>query len=265
MSRPTISFNGSDWEASVPGLKIVSTDPYRMPNRDLTTNKIAETDRSVTSAAWWRDKKFNVSVEIGRDTREALDDSFDTFKTILQAREAALVSNYGSSTRQWTATLSNMGITNVQGGHCELDLEFEVADPYGYDSASTTLVTGAQTGASRTDNFRLLGNAEKQLPVITITLTTVTSGSNHGITLTNPATGQAIVINRVIWANGDVLVVDTSKRNDPTYQPVTLNGAAIAFTGPIPDWDRGAGILQYLDTFTSRKFSISVTYRKRHI
>jgi phage-related protein len=258
MSRPAISFNGSDWETTVPGLKIVSTDPYRAPNRDVVTNKIARTNKSVTSAAWWRDKKFNVSVEIGRDTRELLDDAVDAFKAILQAREATLLSNYGSSTRQWTATVDNIAITQVKGGHCIIDVEFEVAEPHGFDTASITLVTGSQTGASRTDNFTLLGSAEKQLPVITITLTTVTPGASHGITLTNPATGQAIVINRTTgWTAADVLVVDTAQKL------VTLNGAAIAFTGPIPEWDKGAGSLQYADTFTSRKFTIGVSYRKR--
>lgn len=257
MSKPAISFNGSDWETTVPGLKIVKTDPYRTPNRTVTTNPIARTNKSVTTSAFWKDKKFNVAVEIGRDTRELLEDSLDIFKGILQAKEATLLSNFGTSTRQWTATVDNVSEDDPQGGHIGMTVEFEVADPMGYDTASTTIVTGANTGNARTDNINLLGSAEKQLPVITITLTTVTSGSNHGITITNPATGQAIVVNRVVWTAADILVIDTANK------AVTLNGLPIAFTGPIPEWDKGAGQIVYGDTFTSRKFSIGVTYRKR--
>lgn len=257
MSKPAISFNGTDWETAVPGLKIVKTDPYRFPNRTVTTNQLARTNKSVTTSAFWKDKKFNVDIEIGRDTRELLDDAVDTFKGLLQAKEATLLSNYGSSTRQWTATVDNVSEEDPQGGHIGMGIEFEVADPFGYDNSTTTIITGAQTGASRTDNINLLGSAEKQLPVITITLTSVTSGTNHGITITNPATGQAIVINRVAWTAADILVIDTAQKL------ITLNGTVIAFTGPIPEWDKGAGQIQYADTFTSRKFSIGVTYRKR--
>lgn len=260
MSKAVVSFNGLDFENSVPGLRIVITDPYRAPNRTVTTNKIARTNKSVTSSAFFNDKKINITVEIGVNTRELMDVAIDQFKAILQAKEATLITTYGTVTRQYTATMDNFSITGVAGGHSTIDVEFECADPYGYDTALTTLVTGAQTGASRTDNVTFGGTAEKQQPVITITLTKVVPGSNHGITITNPATGQAIVINRVTgWAAADVLIIDTAQKL------ITLNGSVIAFTGPIPEWDLGAGQIQYADTFTSRTFSIGVAYRKRYL
>lgn len=260
MSKAVVSFNAFDLEQTVPGLKIVSNNPYVNPNRTLTTNPIARTNKSVTSSAYDKDKKLDVIVEIGQNTRELMDASLDILKQITQTREGLLIMNYATGNRQWTATKDNITPTDVLGGHGTFDIEFELADPYGYDTGTTTIVQGAQTGATRTDHVVFGGSTETQQPVITITLTKVTSGSNHGITITNPSTGQAIVINQVTgWTNGDVLVIDVANKN------VTLNGNQIDSSGPIPEWALGAGLIQYADTFTSRTFSINVTYRKRYI
>lgn len=260
MSAPAVSFNGIDWASTVPGLKIIISDPYRQPNRTVTTNPLARNNKSVTSSAFWTDKKLNVTVEIGQNTRELLDIAIDTFKSILNGLEKTILLNYGNGTRQWTGTVDNFTPSDVQGGHGTFDVEFELADPYGYDTATTALFAGRQTGNTRTDNFTVGGTAETQALIITITYNKVTAptGPLTGFTLTNPATGQAITVNATGWVNGTVVVVDIRNKK------VTSNGIEVGFTGPFPEWATGAGSMTYADTLTTRDFSISGLYTKRY-
>lgn len=258
MSKPTASFNGYDLASTVTGLIIVNTNPYRMPNRDLTIGKIANTDKSVTSAVFFKDKKINIGAVISRDTRELLEASLDQLNLVLQDREKALVFSYGSATRKWTATLSNISLSNVAGGYAELDIEFQCSDPMGFDVNSTNLFSVSRSGASSTDTFTVGGTAQWQQPIITLTLTSVTDGSSKIVTIGNSNTGQAISITRT-WASGDVLVIDSQAKT------VKVNGAEVAFTGAIPEWNPGAGSIDYSDTFTARIMSLSGIYYKRYM
>lgn len=256
----TANFNGNDFASAVPGLRILATNTYVPSTRTLTNTPVARANKSVTSSAFNRERRLQVTVSIGQDTRELLDLAIDKLKTILQGLEKTLILDYGGGLRQWTATWdNNMAFSDMAGGHATIVIPFIAADGHGYDTSTTSLVNSILTGASRTENVFFAGSAERQQPIITVTLTSVTSGTSHGITLTNPATGQAIVINRTAWAAADVLVVDVAART------VQVNGTNVAFTGPFPEWALGAGTLQYADTFTSRKFTLNVIYRKRYI
>lgn len=258
MSRPTANFDGHDFAASVPGLEVIATDPYRFPNRELNTSPLANSDKSVNSSAYYKDKKLNVRVEIGRNTRELLDDSIDTLYSILQGRAKALVLSYGSSTRQWYATLANVAFTDILGGHATLDIEFECADPIGTDVNSTSLFSTALTGANSTTSFVVGGSADWQKPIITITLSALTGGTGASVVIGNPANGQQITITGDFTA-GDVLVIDAR------VPSVKLNGAEVAWSGAIPEWASGVGSMDYSDTLTTRTRSMVGIYYKRYI
>jgi hypothetical protein len=255
----TANFNGNDFASSVPGLRVIATNTYVPGSRTITTNPIARANKSVTSSAFNRERHLQVTVEIGQDSRELLDLAIDKLKTILQGLEKTLILDYGGGLRQWTATFdNNMAYSDMAGGHATIVIPFLAADGNGYDTTTTALVNSVLTGSTRTENVFFAGSSERQLPIITITLTTVTSGTSHGITITNPATSQAIVINRTTWTNADILVIDTAAKT------VQVNGTDVAFTGPFPEWALGAGTLQYADTFTARKYTLNVIYRKRY-
>ena len=100
-----------------------------------------------------------------------------------------------------------------------------------------------------------LGNAPEQYPVITITLTAVTGGSAASIFVGNNGTGQQLTITRT-WSASDVLVIDTFNRT------VKVNNVEVDFGGHSPLFAPGAGTLGYVDTFTTRTFTISAVYAK---
>lgn len=257
MSRPTVSFAGSDLAASVPGLIIVATDPYKFPTRQLSVGKVANTDRSVMSAAFYQDKKINVTVEIGQTTRELLEAAYDTLTALLQGQEQALVCSYAGGTRQWTATLNDIVPDEIKGGHGTFDIIFECADPIGTDVNSTPIFSNNLSGASNTNNFILGGSAPWQMPVITITLTSVTGGTNKTMTLANTLNGQSVSITRT-FANGDVIVID------PRTEKVTVNGSEVQVSGSIPKFAPNvAAGLSYSDNFTTRIRQTTAIYYKR--
>jgi phage-related protein len=264
MSKPTASFDGNDLATVVPGLIVVKTNPNKFPNRTLTVGQLSNADKSVQSSAFYKDKKINVIVEIGRNTRELLDDSVDILYSILQNEEATLIMSVGSGTRQWTATLSNITITDMVGGHATFDIEFQCSDPIGIDTASTNLFSTALTNSSSTTNFVLGGTAKWQQPVITITFSALTGGTAKIVTVGNSATGQTVSITRT-WVAGDVLVIDSKLKK------VTVNGTEVAFTGAIPEWagpsngaTQVAGSMDYTDTLTTRTRSMVGTCQKRY-
>ncbi len=264
MGRSVFTFNGVDPAAVVPGLSVIATNPYRPPVREITENKIANSDISVTSAANYKDKKLNVAVEIGRNTRELLDDSIDLLLACLQEREAALVLSAGSTTRQWTATFSNMSFSDAQGGHVTIDIEFLAANGIGTDISSTSLFSNSLSGASNNTAFvggPLGGSVKWQQPVITITLSALSGGTGASVVVGNPSNGQQVTITRN-WTAGDVIVIDSRSG----LKKVTVNGTEVAFTGSIPEWQRGlAGSMDYSDTLTTRTRAMSGLYYKRYL
>lgn len=258
MSRPTASFNGTDFASAVPGLIITGVVPQRFPNRALTVVQIANRDKSVLSIANYSDKKINVLVEIGQNTRELLDDAIDVLYKFLQPQEAALVVSVGSGTRQWTATLANVSISDVLGGHALLDIEFQCSDPIGRDVNTTQLFTTALTGSTSNTNFVVGGTAYWQQPKITITYSALTGGSSAQIRVGNDATGQQIIITRTMVA-GDVLEIDSM------LGTVKVNGVEVAYTGAFPQWNPGSGTLSYEDSMTTRTFTMTGVYYKRYV
>lgn len=261
MAKPTAAFNSSDLATVVPGLIITGHTAYRPGNRKLNTAKIANTDKSAMPSAYFDDKKINVQIEIGRDTRELLDAAMDILLGILMPTQSTLLLGNGTSTRQWTATYSNMAISNVKGGHAEIDIEFEAADGIGTDTASTSLFSTTLTGNNTNTPFvggPLGGSMQWQQPVITITLNSFTGSTSDSMTVGNPLNGMQVVITRQFVA-ADVIVIDSKLKK------VTVNGVEVAFTGSIPEWQSGiAGSMDYSDTFTARNRLMTGLYFKRY-
>lgn len=258
MASPTANFNGSDFASVVPGLRIIATNPYQTPNRVLTTNPVGSANKSVTSSAYFTLKPLAVKIEIGQDNRDLLETAIDLLESILQAKEATLLLVQGGTTRQYTATLDSLSVTDVQGGWAAITINFKASDPYGYDAAATNFASSRTTGSSRSNTYIFGGTAEWQAPVITITLNSLTGGTSKNMLVGNAATGQQITITRT-WTAADVVVIDSKLRK------VTVNGTEVAFSGAFPEFNAGNGTLDYSDTLTTRDVTIATAYTKRYL
>lgn len=253
-----VTFNSSDLETAVSGLRITKL-PDRPPVRDLNFAALARTDKRTVSSGFYRERKISIVCEIARDSRALLDDSLDVLNKLLAPREKTLVVPYGSTTRQYTATLLNISKSDPIGGWVELELEFATSDSMGYATSATTIVThNNNVAASKSYFFQLDGSAEWQYPVITVTINSLLGGTSKSITIGNQDTSQAIVVTRT-WTAADVLVIDT------VNQTVKVNGADVEFSGGFPIFKLPSGTLTYLDTISHRNVNISATYQKRYV
>ena len=256
---PTATFNSYDLASVVPGLKIISTNPYRQADRKLSFSDVANANKGVTTSSYNKSKKLNLIVEISQNTRELLDDAIDALKKYVLPREKLLVLSQGSGTRQWTASYSNMSFSDVYGGHATVDIEFIAADGVGVDVASTNLFSTSLTGANSNTPFvgQVGGTMEWQQPIITITLTAVSGGTGGTMIIGNPDNGMQATITGN-FATGDVIVLDSRTKK------VTLNGGEISYQGSVPEWALGAGSIDYVDNFTTRTRTMSGLYYKRY-
>lgn len=258
MSTRGVTFNGSDLETVVPGLKITGL-PDRPPTRNINALGLARMDKVSVASAFYAGRKISIVAEVARDSRILLDDQLDILNKYLAPKEKLLVVPYGSTTRQYTATFSNMSKKDNQGGYVSIELEFICSDSLGYDTASTTIAThNHNVAATKSYFFVLDGSAEWQYPVITVTVNSLLGGTSKDITLSNHSTGQGITVNRT-WIAGDVLVIDT------VNQTVKVNSADVAFTGAFPIFQLPSGTLDYTDTISNRDVNISAVYQRRYV
>lgn len=257
MSRPVI-FNDSNLEDTIAGLKITDI-PYRAPSRDIRALPLPYTDRKVQTSAFYDDRKVNVGIEIGRDSRALLDAALDTLNGILSPPKKILKIEYALTQRQWTATFNNLLMRNMRGGHGEFDLEFQCTDALGYDISDTTIVThNNNVAANKSYYFELDGSAEWQLPVITININSLLGGSAADIAIGNADTGQELSITRT-WVAGEELIIDSVNKT------VQVDGEDVDFSGAFPEFKRPNGTMTYRDTFTARNLNISGVYKKRYV
>lgn len=258
MSNYAVTFNAYDLEDQVPGLQVISVDPYRPPTKKLVTQTIARADKSSASSENYIDKKLTVVTEIGRNTKALLEASIDRLNFILNGKEKVLTVPQSGSTRKYTATVQNIAITDAQGGHATISIEFFCSDPMGYDNSVTTLYNyPALVGGLYDFAVNFEGSAEVQKPKITITINSVTGGTNGTISIMNTAKGQSLEITRN-WIPTDVLIVNTLTGD------ITVNGIDVDFDGSIPDWDTEFGNITYTDDFSARNFAILIEYNKRY-
>jgi len=258
VSINTATFNGIDL-ASVSGLTILATNPYEPAMRRLMLDDLARSDLAKVSSAFYTKKSIVVQVGITRATRDLVEQSVDSLMTILQATEKYLVIKQSGSTRKYTCTYQSTNMKIDGGSYVEMQLVFETSDHFGYDINPTLLlqVTGFTSGQS-TNAITVGGSAPWQVPVITITMSSVAGSGTRAIIVGNGATGQAVTISRS-WTAGDVIVINAST------QSIKVNGAEVTSSGAIPEFAPGVNYLTYTDNFTARTFSLTAVYNKRYV
>ena len=258
MSAYPVTFESYDIN-DIPGLIITRLPSYKVGNRDLSVHRKAQAHGSVNTGAFYQDKLIDIACEIGRDTRALLETSLDLLHLKLQTKNGSLIVPQAGANREYTATLESTSVANVQGGHAEVTLTFRCSDPFGKDTTNTTLHNASGITVAQQDfGLTVGGTAELQLPVFTITFTSLSGGSNATVTLENLATGETIEIQRT-WANADVLVVDIAEKT------VQVNSTDVDFDGLITGFSPAQHTLRYVDTLTGRNISFNAVYKKRYI
>lgn len=243
---------------TVQELSILSIDAYKQPNRRLSVDHIARTNKDKVASAFYGGKVIEVRVAITAPSREVVEQRVDTLMGFLQGIEKELWVPQSGGSRRFTATLSDVDVQVSGGAYWESILRFTCSDQFGYDTEYTTLLnmTGV-TASTRADQYNFGGSADFQTPYISIFYTAV-SGGNGSVIIGNSATGQQLTI-AASFVAGSRLEVDCLN------QTVKINGTEVAFTGAFPRFAKGTASLTYLDNFTSRTYNYFVYYYRRWV
>lgn len=257
-----VHFNDHDLSTITSGtasVTITRRDPHSLPKRELDAVKLARADGQKLVNAQYAEREIMIEGVISGGSRNDLEAVRDTILSYISAEEARLEFEQAGALRRYYCTMQDAIFSNTEGGMTNFSLKFVASDPYGYDAASTTLsgLTGNITATPTTKTTTFSGSGT-QLPTITVTVTAVTGGTNATLSISNPATGQQIQVNRN-WASSDVLVINAVTR------ATTVNGVAVAYTGSFPEWSPGAASIIYSDTFTTRTATLGATYTIRRL
>lgn len=232
-----------------------------IPVKNAVLANLAHANASTIPFINYPNKLINIAGTITGASISALDTALDTFRSYFTAQDKNLDIDYAGGTRRYIATATAVDIQRPGGLlYAKFTIQFTCTTPFGMATSVTTpsssfspSATG-RTLASYNDTFTFAGTAPYQLPVITLTMT-IMGGSNSSsyITIGNGTNGQVIYIQRT-YIPGDVVVVDCIQKT------VTVNGIPTEFSGGFPEFPPGSQTLSYNDNFTTRTFTILVTY-----
>ena len=260
----SISFNSNSLQTfnrtTRTGIIVDHIDLESGAERKFDVFALAHSNESVIPSDELPSKIIPITGTLVSDTPNNLSALLDTFRGYLNGRSKNLDVGYGGIVRRYVATAQAPVITRSEDKkYATFTLSFACTVPFGVDTSNTTALNGtARTLNNYTDSYTFLGSAPVQLPVITITLTAVSSTGSQQLFFGNNDTGQTIVITRANWTTADVVVIDCAQRL------VTINGVVVDFTGAFPEFTPGAHSMIYGDTFNSRTMTENVVYAKRY-
>lgn len=251
-------FNGVSL-TSVDGLTILATNPYRAPQRKLSSYLIARRDAQRTNSAFYAQRSITVRCCIDMPSRAQVETQFDQLMTILQGINKELILSQSNGVRKYYCTFSSINYLREGGAYLEFELIFSCDDFFGYDTAYTTIIGPATvTTTPRSDQYHFQGSAPWQAPEFIIQYSAISGGTGKSVIISNTNTGQAATITRD-WVTGDRLEINTLNGT------VKVNGVDVAFSGALPQFAPGLNVITYSDNFSSRTFSYNGRYYKRYI
>lgn len=242
--------------ASLPGVRIVDYDTTSMPNRVLSSSKLARANRSIMTSAEYSNKTVTVSGFIGGDNWQEQQDNFDRLKSYLQEPEGIVRITQGTKTLEYKGTLN--GISRERhGNNMSITLEFMCSDPIGKDATTIQLFEPQNIITATFTKSLVVDGSFIAEPRYTITINSVTGGTNKTVSLLNAATGKGIKITRD-WTAGDIVSVYSDTME------VVANAVVIDFKGQFPTFFPGARTLQYIDDFTARDVTLAAIYNRKY-
>lgn len=230
-----------------------------LPEKAAALFGLADADGSSIPNINYPSKKVNIAGMIKGSSQANLDDRIDTFKGYFVGKDKNLDITYGSSTRRYIATANTVSVVRQDKSlFATFAIEFICTNPFGLDTSNTNLWAAktAFSSATFTETPTVGGTAPFQLPVITITINSLT-GSGDYIQIANDNNNQELLIYGVGLDAADVVVIDCINR------AVTVNGDPVDYSGTFLELEPGANSITYTDGFTTRSIDISAVYAKR--
>lgn len=259
----SISFDGNSLQTYVrstqTGVIVDDIDVLAIPQKVINMIALAHSNGSTIPFVNYPSRTITVTGTIVGSSSADLDSRIDTFKGYFNGVDKNLDIGYGSGTRRFTATANLLPLVRSNNNrYATFTLTFVCTNPFGVNTSATVALNAtARTAATYSDTYTWLGNSPYQLPVITLTLTAVSSTGSQQMFWGNSDTGQAITITRSTWAASDVVVIDCVNRT------VTVNGIATDYIGAFPEFTNASHIMVYGDSFTSRTLTENVSYNVR--
>lgn len=241
------------------GIITNSIEHTSLPDKVMALYARADADGSTIPVVNYPSKKISIGGVIKGSTQADLDDRIDTFKGYFVGKNKNLDITYGSSTRRYIATANAVSVVRQQKAlFATFQIEFICTNPFGIDT-STTDLWSAKTGftsATFTETPTVGGTAPYQLPIITITINSLTGDGDY-VQISNDNNNQELVIYGLGLQADDVIIIDCLERT------VTLNGTEIDYYGTFLELEPGANSITYTDGFTTRSVDVSAVYTKR--
>lgn len=249
-------FNGVNLD-NITGIVITNRNVHPIPVKQLATNNLANADGAKLVSANYSAREIVIEGVIAATSRSLMEVTRDTLLTYLSPAEQILELDQAGDRRQYTATVSNIIFTDAVGGYITFTITFVCSDPFGYAVKVTEpSLAGAITTPNAQKTFTILGGYNV-LPLITVTLNSVTGATSKQLTITNAKTGAAITIART-FANGDIIVIDCFNKT------VKVNGTAVNYSGKFLSFQpTTTELLNYDDTFATRSVTLLFSYKQR--
>lgn len=258
-----LTFNSNDLQTYSPTTKVgIITnriDHTNIPDKIAVLYAKADANGSSIPSINYPSKKIIIAGSIHGSTQANLDDRIDTFKGYFNSKDKNLDIAYGSSTRRYIATANTISVSRQQKAlYAEFSVEFICTNPFGLDTTTTNLwaLKSGFTSATFTEAPTIAGSAPYQLPVITITINSLTGDGDY-VQISNDNNNQELVIYGQGLEAADVVVIDCAERT------VTLNGIEIDYYGTFLELEPGANSITYTDGFTTRNVDVAGVYTKR--
>lgn len=253
-----VTYNGHDLTA-IPFVEIDRREIHAVPKRNIKTEYLARNDGEKIMRAFYGSRTIEILGHIYAPDRATLETARDALMAYLIIPNSALVVDYGVSSRLFNCTVDNTIFTEVTAGFTQFTISFVCSDPFGYDTATSSISFTSPITTASSDQNITLGGSWLAEPIITLTLSSGTGLTNKTINVTNTATGEFIGVQRT-WVAGDILQINSSTK------VVTVNSVSVDYNGVFPKWQPIVpGVLRYTDDLTTRSVVIAGTYVKRYI
>lgn len=267
-----LSFNGVSLQ-SITGGQVTDHNFDEMPEIRASQNAVSAAHRSITAGRFFITKRASVNIAVQGEFHE-LQAILGRVRQLIQYKSRDLVLTRGvpvldegaydlTQTTDITFKSANVVAAVLRPNSAKqsvITVEFTLDDPVGIGSDVQTLLssTGVTTGTTSLDlsTLEIQGTFLEQYPIYTITVNSITNGSNPTLSILIGIT--EIEIQQALTAD-DVLVIDTDAMD------VRLNGELIDFTGGLPFIADPAATIQVTDTFSARNIDIEVKINPRYI
>lgn len=255
MSDFTVLFDNFDLN-SIPYVEFVRRFPNNEADKTLITHELIRRPGSVLTSVKKGSKSIPLEGFITAPSREAYEQAMDILKFRTEGIEKALIIGQAGSNRKYTATKENLIEEHISAGNTRINLAFRCSDPFGKSdilTVATQTVTSAPAGL--THIFE--GTAEVR-PIFTVTINSLTGGTNKFVGIGNSSTGQQVQVQRT-WTAGDIVQFNCDTKK------VYVNGAISDYNGVFPVFYPAVASAYYTDNLTSRNSTVEVNYAKQYL